>query len=136
MHEGIEAEIERYFEQYEVATELLEPVTWRATFANESDAEFDLYVMVGEEWVHFAISPFISRPAAPEQAAKLWEQLLRLNQEVRLARFGLDDDGDVNLLAELPRRHFGYAEFALVLDELTHYANRLAPELERLGRNR
>jgi hypothetical protein len=124
--------ISSYFERYGWAYEALDSQTWRATFSGEHDEEFDLYVMLGEEWVHFAISPFLPdiRDAC---RPRLYEALLRINQSVRLVHFGLDDDGDVNLLVELPLHRFAYRHFAVAVDALTEAAIYLATELRRLA---
>ncbi len=89
------------FERYEWTAERIEAGIWRTTFAVESEEDFDLYVMVSEDWVHFAVSPFVAA-APPGSEARVYAILLRLNQELRLARFALDGDGDINLLVDLP----------------------------------
>ena len=119
-----------FFERYEWATAELEPGIWRSSFATARDDEFDLYVMVGEEWVHFAVSPLV-HGGDPAAQPRFYASLLRLNQQMRLAHFGVDDDGDVNLLAELPRTSFGYDSFARVVELLTNYTETLAHELQR-----
>lgn len=67
--------------------EEIEPDVWRSTFADETGATYTLYALATAEWIHLAVSP-----------------LLRANQELRLARLALDDDGDINLLADCWRR--------------------------------
>ena len=119
-----------YFERYGWAVEKPEPGIWRGSFATHRDDEFDLYVMVGEEWVHFAVSPLVAQPD-PACQGRLFAALLRLNQQMRLVYFAVDEEGDVNLLAELPRRGFSYAHFEAALDALTGYTDTLAHELQR-----
>lgn len=118
------------FERYEWSYEVLEPAIWRSRFAGQEDEDFDLYVMQAEDWIHFAVSPFLPR-SRPECAERLHQSLLRLNQQMRLARFGLDEDGDVNLLADLPSHNLAYERFALALDTLVHYTQTLAHDLAR-----
>jgi hypothetical protein len=125
-------DIGRLFERYGWAVEQVDDTTWRSNFVTASAEEFDLYVMVGEEWVHFAVSPFLP-PALPECRTRVQETLLRLNQQMRLVYFGIDDDGDVNLLAELPQAGFSFRQFALALDAMALYTERLAYELARLA---
>lgn len=119
-----------YFEQYEWAAEEVEPDVWRSSFTTEADEEFDLYVMAGEEWLHFAVSPLVHVGDA-EQRPRLLAALLRLNQRMRLVRLALDDQGDLNLVADAPRERFGFGDFALILDMLTEYAAALAYEVQR-----
>lgn len=125
-------EIEALFERYEWAAEQPEPGIWRATFSTERDEEFDLYVMAGEAALHFAVSPLVTRPD-PACEGRVNALLLRLNQQIALVYFGTDDDGDVNLLADLPLGAVGYAGFAAILDALTETTGYIAYELRRLA---
>src|SRR3954468_17883675 len=122
------------FEQYEWAAEEVEANIWRSTFTTESDETFDLYVMLTDEWIHFAVSPLVHIGEA-EQKPRLIAALLRLNQRMRLVRLGLDDEGDLNLVADAPRERFEFGDFALALDLLTEYASALAYEVERTVNN-
>lgn len=107
---------------------------WQSTFFTEREEEYDLYVMVVEDWVHFAVTPFL--PALPvAQADRIYTALLKLNQQMRHARFALDGDGDVTLIADMPLRHVDAATFAEVLDMLVFYTDRLAEELWRIATN-
>src|SRR5688572_9488765 len=119
-----------YFEQYEWAVEEIEPHVWRASFTTESEEEFDLYVMEGDEWLHFAVSPLV-HIGEPEKHARLIAALLRLNQRMRIVRLGLDDEGDLNLVADAPRARFDFGDFALISDLLVEYASALAYEIAR-----
>ena len=122
--------VAEFFEQYEWAAEEIEPGIWRSVFSTETEEDFDLYVMVGEEWIHFAVSPLVHIGKA-EDHARLTSALLRLNQRMRLVRLGLDDEGDLNLVADSPRERFEFGDFALILDLLTEYAAALAREVRR-----
>jgi hypothetical protein len=119
-----------YFEQYEWNAEEVERDVWRSTFATESEDEFDLYVMVADEWVHFAVSPLVRLGNADEHP-RLVGSLLRLNQRLRMVRLSLDDEGDLNLVADAPLARFDFGDFALILDLLTEYASALTYEIQR-----
>jgi hypothetical protein len=119
-----------YFEQYEWAAEELEPGVWRSTFSSENDEEFDLYVMVAEEWIHFAVSPFVALGDGLTRP-HLLSALLRLNQRMRLVRLGVDDQGDLNLVADVPLARFSFGDFALIVDLLVEYAGALHREIAR-----
>lgn len=119
-----------FFEQYEWAAEEVEPGVWRSTFTTESEEEFDLYVMVGEEWIHFAVSPLVTFGNA-EDRPQLVAALLRLNQRLKMVRLGLDDEGDLNLVADAPLERFEFGDFALLVDLLAEYASGLAYEIQR-----
>lgn len=122
--------IPEFFERYEWTAEEVEAGIWRASFADEREEEFDLFVAEGDDWLHFAVTPLTPHPA-PECASSLHEAMLRLNQSLRLARLALDDEGDVALLADLPLDDLRFAHFAAALDALTDYTRRLAGELSR-----
>lgn len=123
-------DIPTLFDRYEWGFETVEPGIWRSTFADEQDEEFDLYVADSEEWLHFAVTPFTPAPA-PECRQKLTSLLLNLNQSVRLVRFATDSDGDVSLLADLPRATLSFALFAATMDALIHYTRELATPVGR-----
>lgn len=84
----------------------------------------------GEEWLHFAVTPFTPAPE-PECREKLTSLLLSLNQSLRLVRFATDRDGDVSLLADLPRADLSFTLFAATMDALIHYTRELAAPLGR-----
>ena len=88
--------------------------------------------MRDDAWVHFAVSPLVSGVVAACRG-RLWDTLLRLNQQARLVYFAVDEDDDVNLLVELPAENFTYAHFAAAMDQLTAAVGYLADELQRLA---
>lgn len=124
------ADIAHYFKRYGWVAVQVEQGIWRSTFALESEEDFDLYVLVVEDWVHFAVSPLLPR-LAQSDLQRLYPILLRLNQEMRLARLAMDADGDVDLLADLPLGRMSLSLFTQTLDLLLFYTDRLAGELRR-----
>jgi hypothetical protein len=128
-----EVNLANYFRRYAWASEQLEENLWRSSFAVGDELEFDLYVMLGEDLIHFAVSPFVAAPE-PDCRQRLYEGLLRLNQQMRLVYFALDEEGDVNLLATLARRGCSFALFAATMDCLVGYTQGLAPDAARLAR--
>lgn len=120
------------FEQNEWGCEVVEAGVWRTTFAIDSEEEFDLYVLLAEDWLHFAVSPLLTA-ATVTDPARLSRILLRLNQELRVARFALDADDDVNLLADLPLAALDPAQFGQTLDLLVYYTDRLIADLRRVA---
>lgn len=124
--------ITNYFKRYAWACEEVDTQIWRTSFTTEREEEFDLYVMLGEEFVHFAVSPFLSK-LEPEQQGRVYKALLALNQQMRLVYFAVDDEEDVNLLAELPVRGFRYPQFEMAMNALIHYTQTLARDLGRIA---
>ncbi len=125
-------DVGRLFEQNDWGYTAVEAGVWRTTFAVSSDEEFDLYVVLADDWLHFAVSPLLTTGALTNPA-RFQRTLLKLNQELRMARFALDADGDVNLLADLPLDLVDAARFGQVLDLLVFYADRLAADLRRVA---
>lgn len=123
-------DISTFFEKHEWTSQQVDADVWLSSFATERDEDFDLYVAAADDWLHFAISPFAPRPR-PECTAALYKALLGLNQQMRLVRFTIDEDGDVNLLADLPQSDISYAGFATVLDTMVYYTEQLAHEVAR-----
>jgi hypothetical protein len=123
-------DIPAFFGRYEWTCAQVDEAIWQSSFASERDEDFDLYVAQREDWIHFAVSPLTPRPLEACQDA-LYAALLRLNGTIRLVRFGVDDEGDVNLLADLPAAAVDFATFAAVLDALVYYTQHLAHELTR-----
>lgn len=107
---------------------------WQSSFFTEREEEYDLYVMVVEDWVHFAVTPFLP-PLPSAQTGHIYAVLLKLNQQMRGARFALDGDGDVTLIADMALRHLDAAAFVEMLETLTFYTERLAEELWRMATN-
>ncbi len=120
-----------FFHRFGWAYTAPEPNLWHSTFFTESEEEFDLYVMVVEDWAHFSVTPFLP-PASAAQQARIHSALLRLNQQMRLVRFALDGDGDVSLIADAPLHRLNDAYFAQIVEAFVYYADRLAGELRRM----
>lgn len=123
--------IETWLTESGWGAEELEPGIWRATFSTEREEDFDLYVMDGGAWIHCAVSPLV-RPAPGADVARMTGVVARLNQQIRLVRLGVDDDGDVNLLADLPTDWADATRLEETLDLLVQYTDALAFELRRI----
>jgi hypothetical protein len=111
--------------------EELEPGVWHSAFAGEDGREYHLYVFAAEDWVQFAVSPLLTASPQADAGGGMYAALLRLNQDLRLARLALDADGDINLLAELPADGVTAAPFGQVLEVLAFYTGELGPQLRR-----
>lgn len=105
---------------------------WQSSFFSEREEEYDLYVMVVDDWVHFAVTPLLP-PLPVTQTPRLYAALLRLNQQLRSAHFALDSEGDVTLIANMAARQLDDSAFAEILDALVFYTERLARELWRMA---
>ncbi len=97
--------------------------TWRSGFRGEV-APFRFYIRLTDNWIFFIIAPFVLPPRDAGSAAALHRRLLRLNQDMTLAKFALDNDDDIVLTVEFPTQAIGYEGFKDALDALSYYADR------------
>jgi|GEM_PF-929842 len=130
--QSITPDISSLFERAGWAYTQPEPGLWQSSFFTEAEEEFDLYVMTVEDWVHFAVTPFL-QPIPLAQQPRLHTALLKLNQQMRVVRFALDGEGDVTLIADIAARQLDSAAFVIVLDAIGFYTDQLAAELWRMA---
>lgn len=117
--------IEQYFEQYGWNYERLEPNFWRTGFRGKHN-NFRIIFQMTQHWLYVAIAPYIRAPLAEElenRAPRLYYYLLRLNQDMNMVKFSVDEDGDVRLAAELPIENLDYSEFADAINLVAGYAD-------------
>ena len=117
---------------YEKLTENL----WRSHFAlGEGEGTVPLLVRFDADaaMVRFAVAPIARSPEDPAAAARLYEALLTLNREMRLAKFAIDDDLDVLLTAEYPVTALDRSEFVDGLEVVAHYARTLRGRVRDLA---
>jgi hypothetical protein len=103
-------------------------VVLRSSFRGESGM-FPLVAQFEEGFLKLMVLPIVRMPADATKAEKLYEKLLRLNGEIMLARFSLDEDGDVLLSVEFPEDELDPSEVRDALDVLTYYAERYQAEI-------
>jgi hypothetical protein len=97
-----------------------------------ANTTFPLVVQVEDGWLKLTVLPIARLPPDADKAEKLYDRLLRLNGEIMLARFSLDEDGDVQLSVEFPARDLDRSEIKDAFDVLTYYAERHHPELKAI----
>jgi hypothetical protein len=97
--------------------------TWRSGFRGDVNS-FRFFVRLTENWIFFTIVPFVVAPKQEGAALKMYRHLLRLNREINMAKFAIDDDSDVVLTVELPTENLDESEFKDALDALSYYADR------------
>ncbi len=114
--------IEQYFEQYGWTYDRLNETDFRTGFRGDVSS-FRIMVRLAGDWVYFAINPFVVAPQDAECERKVYRRLLQLNQEMNMAKFTIDDYGDVVLTVELPSENLDYSEFADALGALSYYAD-------------
>jgi hypothetical protein len=129
--------VEQYLQQQGWPVTRIASGTLRSSFRG-ANGTFPLVVQFEEDaatrttWVKLMVLPIARMPADASKAEQLYERLLRLNGEIMLARFSLDEDGDVLLSVEFPQSDLDASEIHDSLDVLTYYAEKHQPELKQI----
>lgn len=126
--------IEDYFARYAWSYTRSSEDTW-ITGVRTSVSSFRIFVRLSEHWVYFVINPFVVAPPKPIDRVRFYYHVLRLNLDMNMAKFGLDNDGDLFLAVELPTENFNYSHFADALNGISHHAERLYSEVFNLAHN-
>jgi hypothetical protein len=123
-------DITSYFEAYGWDFERREDAVFRTGFVGET-GHYDIWLRITEAWVYFTINPYVDRREGKRHGSGTLTELLKANHELNLAKFGVDEDGDVLLAVELPTDGFCYAHFADALTALSHYADDYRPRFNQ-----
>ena len=122
--------LKEYFEQYGWNYEQERSDYFRTGF-HGADTYFDIHVRVMREWVFFFINPFVQTQLSDEHKGRLFHSLLEANHHMNLAKFCLDERGNVSLSVEAPAREFDYSYFSDVVGAMSHYAELFYPHFEQ-----
>jgi hypothetical protein len=125
------AKIEGHLKELGWPVIALTPGTWRSSFRGKAGV-FPLVIQVDDGWCRLMVLPIVRLPSDPDKAEKLYFKLLKLNGELLLARFSLDEDGDVILSVELPVSDLDPSEIRDALDVLSVYSERHQGELRQM----
>jgi hypothetical protein len=115
-------DIAEFFDEYGWRYERRSDGLFRSGFQGDT-GHYEIWIRVSDEWVYLTITPFVAKPDDEDHPPAVLEALLRSNYELNLAKFALDEDGDILLTVELPREGFDYSHFADSLTALSHYAD-------------
>lgn len=110
----------------------LAELTFRTSFRGQMRS-FPFFVHVDGSHIIFAAVPYVRIPADPTTADVLMDRLLHMNREMNLAKFSVDDDGDVVLSVEWPMAEMDPSELRDALNVLTYYAAQYWSEIARLA---
>lgn len=111
--------------------EPLSEVTMRSRFRGNGRI-FPLFIHIEPPFITFAVIPFARLPADEGDAGALLKRLLRLNREINLAKFSVDDDGDVVLSVEYKLDDLDPSEVRDAVDVLSFYAEKYHGEITAL----
>lgn len=116
--------------------EVVSEVTMRSRF-RAGERVFPLFVHLeaddlgrgaGLTYATFAVIPFAHLPE-DETGDALADRLLSINREMNLAKFSVDEDGDVILSVEYPLADLDPSEVRDAVDVLSFYAEKYRAEL-------
>ncbi len=127
--------VEEYLARDGWPFERVDQFTWRSGFRGESSS-FRFFLRLTENWVFFTIVPFVVAPRGEKNALRLYSHLLKLNREINMAKFAIDDDSDVILTVEMPTDQLNETEFKNALDALSYYADRHYLEILNIAQQR
>jgi hypothetical protein len=123
-------DIPAFFETYGWRYERESQGLFRTGFVGDS-GHYEIWLRITDEWLYFTINPFWKPAPDGRHPDAVLELLLKANYDLNLAKFGLDEEGDVLLAVEMPRVGFGYSHFADALTALSHYADQYREHFER-----
>ena len=94
---------------------------------------FPVFIHREPEHVTFAVIPFLRLPEEDEAAGEaIVDRLLHLNREMNLAKFSVDEDGDVVLSVEYRLEDLDPSEVRDAIDVHSFDAERDQPEMRLL----
>lgn len=111
--------------------ETLSEVTMRSRF-RAGERVFPVYVHAEGDHVLFAVIPFAKLPE-DESGDVLAERLLGFNRAMNLAKFSVDEEGDVILSVEYPTGDLDPSEIRDAVDVLSFYADKHHAEVHALA---
>jgi hypothetical protein len=87
----------------------------------DPDDDVDFFLRNTTNWILLKIVPAIHPTAArPSDVAR---RLLAVNRDIRLAKFAMEDDGDIALAAELPTESLDPSELRDVIERMRRYVD-------------
>ena len=108
--------------------EVLSESTARSRFRGEGRV-FPVFVHCDGEFVTFAVIPYASLPQELDEADEVMKELLRFNRAINLAKFSVDEDGDIVLSVEYRLADLDPSEVRDAIDVLSFYAEKYSHEV-------
>lgn len=111
-----------YFERMDWQFKQESPGVFRTVFEAQTGT-YTVWVRVTEHWVYFSIVPFVKKHDGLPHGEHVERLVLTASHRAVLAKFGLDQDGDVVLSVELPGAGFVFSHFEDALHALVHFSD-------------
>ena len=114
--------------------EVLSGATMRTRFRGKAKV-FHVFAHLEGEFVAFAVIPYSRLPEDDGPGADaVVERLLRLNRDMNMAKFSIDEERDVVLSVEYRLQDLDPSEVRDAIDVLSFYADKFTVEVEGLVR--
>ncbi|MBI5536608.1 MAG: YbjN domain-containing protein [Deltaproteobacteria bacterium] len=94
---------------------------------------FPFFVHTDATYLTLLCVPYARLPAEELRAKALMDRLLHLNRELNMAKFAVDDDGDVVLAVDYPLADLDNSEVRDALDVMSFYADKHWEEVSALA---
>ena len=91
--------------------------SWRSSIDTWGE-EVPLLVRLSQHWIELSLDPFLELPAGAPIPEALRRELLRMNRDLHLMKFGISDTGTVVLSAEMLTEHLTLSELESLLAAL------------------
>lgn len=121
-----------YLQTHGWPVELLSENTARSRFAGSSRT-FTFFVHSDGNYLTLLCVPYARLPADEPRARQLMDRVLHMNREMNMAKFSVDDDGDVVLSVDYPIAELQETEVRDTLDVLSYYADKHWEEVSRIA---
>ena len=125
-------EVREWLEKDGWPVEVISEVTIRSRFRGAGRV-FPIFVYREPLFITFAVIPFARLPDDPYDAEVLMKRLLKLNREINMAKFSIDEDGDVVLSVEYRIENLDPSEVRDAVDVLAFYAEKHHAEVQDLA---
>ena len=119
------SELASFFSKYGWSYQFLDSSTIISGFTGDNELSFTLFSKCSSGWIFFIIASYvrISPGISAEDLRELGFYLTKLNNQVILVKFAIDDDNlNVVLTVEIPSESLTYESFSSIIDALGYYA--------------
>lgn len=116
-------DLKLHFESVGWGYNQLKPDTFRIGFEGEN-ANYLVLIRVTDYWIVFSINPYLKKDGRV-WGANLYRILLELNDKIPLAKFSIDDEGDVALTIDMPSAGFSAEKLRKAVTTLGACADQL-----------
>jgi hypothetical protein len=96
--------------------------------------QFYMTIELHEDWFALTVNPLVEDPE-PASIARLSYHICRLNRDVVMAKFFIDDEADVGLVVELPRKAVDETVLKTTIQMISQYIEKEYEELVQLSQD-